>query len=128
MGDVQNWRTETDASDYFGQQKKQLQVADRRPVIRRASDLVGPGIGSYATRVEDFNALLVTFNGFYSALVGALNAPNETENFVGLVASDAELGGVQMFTGLTSGARYQRTFNRSPADPELIGWTAWVEV
>lgn len=126
MSNVQNWRTETNATDYFGQQKKQLQVADRRPVIRRASDLVGPGINTYAIRIDDFNNLLATFNGFYSALAGAFNAPNTEENFVGHVASDAELGGVQVFTGLTSGFTYTRLFNRSPADPELIGWTGWV--
>lgn len=125
MSNTQNWRQETDADVYFQHQKKQGALADRRPVIRRASDLVGPGINTYAIRIDDFNNLLATFNGFYSALLGALNAPNSTENFVGYVASDAELGGVQVFTGVTSGSTYTRIFNRSPADPELIGWTAW---
>jgi len=122
----QNWRTDIDAGDYFGQQKKTLAMADRRPVIRRAADLVGPGIGANTVRITDYNNLLATFNGFYSSASGADNAPNADENFVGYVVSDAEFGGRQVFTGLTSGATYSRLFNRSLADPELIGWSAWV--
>lgn len=34
-----NWRTEVDAEDYFGHQKKKLDIADRRPLIRRGSGL-----------------------------------------------------------------------------------------
>lgn len=122
---TQNWRPEITGTDYFGHQKKQLQVADRRPVIRRASDLVGPGINSTAVRITDFNDPLATFNGYYSADVGALNAPNSDEPFVGQTISDATLGGRQVFTGLVSGAEFARTFVRSPTDSETLGWGNW---
>lgn len=75
MSDSQNWRTDTNAQDYFTHQKKQIQVSDRRPVIRRASDLVGPGIGASAIRISDFNDLSVLYNGYYSAVPGVLNGP-----------------------------------------------------
>lgn len=122
---TQGWREETDAGDYFLHQQKQLQVADRRPVIKKGSDLVGPGIAANAVRITDFDNLLATFNGYYSAAPGALGAPNTTEAFVGFVISDATLGGRQVFTGLTSGIEYSRTFTRSPVDPEALGWSNW---
>lgn len=120
----QNWRTEVKAEDYFAHAKKAAQITERRPVPR-TSDLVGPGIGATAVRITDYNDLLATFNGFFSSAPGAAGAPNATEAFVGNVFSDAELGGVQTFTGLTSGTEYRRSFTRSPIDPETIGWGEW---
>lgn len=122
----QSWRVQTDALDYFGQRDKQLRVADRRPVIRRASDLVGPGIGASATRVTDFNDLLATYNGFYSSAPGAFNAPVSTGAFVFMVVSDADLGGMQLATRLTTNVQYRRVFTRSPSDPSSLTWTSWV--
>jgi hypothetical protein len=128
MSGNQNWRTEIDAQDYFGHQQKKLQIADRRPVIRKASDLVGPGIGALAVRVTNFNDLLATYNGYYSAAVGALSAPNDTDTFVGATVSDAELGGIQTFTSLTTGVIYQRVFTRNPADASAVYWGDWQTV
>lgn len=133
MSESQNWRTGIDASDYFGSQKKQLQVADRRPVIRRAADLVGPGINSSAVPIKDFSSLLATYNGYYSA-VSAANAPipsdssTPEEEYVGYVAMDSDLGGEQVFTELNSGDVYRRVFLRAPMSPESIAWGPWVWV
>lgn len=121
----ENWRIETNGFDYLQHQQKKGNLADRRPVIRKASDLVGPGIGSASTRVSDWNNLLATFNGYYSSAPGAINAPNATDAFVGYTISDAELGGRQVVTSLATGVEYKRTFNRSPTDPEALGWTVW---
>lgn len=128
MSDSHNWRTEVNAVDYFGHQKKQLNVADRRPVIRRASDLVGPGVAATAVRITDYNDLLATYNGFFSSAPDALNAPGADDPYVGTVVSDAELGGVQMFTNLTTGVVYRRVFNRNPSDAATIYWGAWAAV
>lgn len=121
----QNWRTEVNAQDFFGNQKKQASLDNRRPVIRKPSDLVGPGIAANAIRLDDFNDHLATYDGFFSADVGALNAPNSTDAFVGTVTSDADLGGVQTFAGLTTQAAYQRVFNRNPSDEATIYWGSW---
>lgn len=125
MNDSQNWRTETDASDYFGNQKKRLALSDRKPVIRRASDLVGPGIAAQAVRITNYSDLLATYNGFYSSEAGATDAPTSGEAYVGFVSGDEELGGVQMFTNLDSEVRYQRVFRRNPSDPATIYWGSW---
>lgn len=127
----QNWRVEVDAEDYFGHQRKQLNIADRRPVIRRPSDLVGPGIAQAAVRIEDFNELLVTYNGFFSAAEGATNAPSLVGAHVGWVSSDDELGGVQLFTNLASGVVYRRVFNRTQTDPfshTALIWGVWAAI
>lgn len=121
----QNWRTVVNAGDYFGQEKKTLALADRRPVIRKASDLVGPGISSNAVRITDFNNLLATYNGFFSADVGAVNAPNAVDAFAGTTVSDGHIGGVQTFTSLGDTQTYHRTFTRSPLDSSAVFWGDW---
>lgn len=127
----ENWRTGIDAEDYFGAQKKITEVAQRRPTISSATDLpgLGPGIRQSAIRITNFNDSLATYNGYYSALAGATNAPNSTEAFVGYVLMDDTLGGKQVFTGLTSKQEYTRVFKRLAGDPSTIDWSAgWVYV
>lgn len=121
----QNWRTSTNANDYFGHQKKNVELEQRRPVVRKASDLVGPGIGVSAVRVTDWNDVLATFNGYYSSAPGALNAPGN-ESYVGTTVADPLLGGRQAVTGLVSGFEYSRTFVRNASDPSSISWGTWV--
>lgn len=125
MSNEQNWRIPTDATDYLLHRQKQGDLEQRRPNIRQASDLVGPGIGAYAVRLTDFDDVLATFNGFFSSLPGALNAPNSTGTFVGMTAVDSEMGGVQVFTEMESGDEYRRTFQRYPGDESVILWGTW---
>jgi hypothetical protein len=120
---VQNWRQEIDASDYFGTQKKVLEGVQRRPV-RDPSSLVGPGIAKSATRITDFNDALATYDGYYSALSTAAHAPTSTENFVGHVVMDDVLGGVQVFTGMTTHKEYTRVFRRLAGDAQTIDWSS----
>lgn len=125
MSEAQNWRTETNSIDYFGHQKKRVALNERKPVIRKASDLVGPGIGAQAVRLTNYSDLLATYNGFYASEAGATDAPTPDEAYVGFVSGDAELGGVQMFTNLETEVRYQRVFRRNPSDPATIYWGDW---
>jgi len=130
MSGEEDWRIDSDALTYFGHQQKKTNVADRRPVIRKAADLVGPGINAQATIITDFNNLLATYNGYYSAEAGAFGAPNADEAFVGITVMDATLGGYQLFTGLGTGSgqglTWRRKFIRNPADYSSISWEAWV--
>jgi hypothetical protein len=122
----QDWRIETEATDYFQHRDKRLVTEERRPIIRKSSDLVGPGIGSGAVRITDYNDILATFNGYYSSVPGALYAPNPTDSFIGHVIMDTELGGRQTFTSLVSGNEYTRVFRRSPSDADSISYGAWL--
>lgn len=121
----QNWRTEVTGLDYLQHQKKQGQIDNRRPVIRKASDLVGPGISANATVISDFNDTLATFDGYFGAVAGAANAPTSGQAYVGIVTSDGDLGGMQVFYGMTDGGTYKRMFTRSPADATALSWGAW---
>lgn len=126
MSSERNGRPDHDnASVYFGNQKKKTTLADRRPLIRRASDLVGPGISVYSVPISDFNNLLATFNGYFSADGTAANSPVGGEQFVGTVASDETMGGVQTFTSLTTESVWQRVFRRAPGDSETLSWGTW---
>lgn len=128
----QNWRTPVDAEDYFTSQQKKLNIADRRPVIRRPSDLVGPGIAADAVRITDWNDALATFNGFFSSAAGALNAPDlvrpaaDRSAVMGWVTGDPELGGIQEVRLLRDGLNFTRTFTRNPNDPSIITWSTWM--
>lgn len=121
-------RIGVNAEDYFLDNQKKLNLSDRRPVTRRASDLVGPGISGHAVRVTDWSDLLATFNGFFSSAPNANGAPNATHVFVGYVVSDDELGGIQNLTSLNSNAVFQRTFTRNPSDPTVLYWSTWKTV
>lgn len=128
MSGEQGWRTPVDAYDYLSHKQKQNDLADRRPVIRKAADLVGPGIGSQAVALADFNDLLATYNGYYAGVTAAANAPTNSEGYVGFTVMDANQGGVQTFTGMTSGRTYRRLFRRNPSDLDSIFFDAWKEV
>lgn len=129
-----DWRVEQTGEDYFGHQQKRGNVADRRPVIRRASDIVGPGIDAQAVRLDNFNDVLATFNGFFSAEAGAENSPDPVAellpDFIGYsghVVSDSALGGEQVFTELGTGNVYRRRFLRALYAPESVTWTDWTK-
>lgn len=131
-----NWRPEVEAGDYFGHRQREFDIADRRPVIRKPSDLagMGPGIGANSVGLIDFNDTLATYDGFYSAS-RAVNGPEpettgpdtgfDTHEYVGTVSSDANLGGVQEFTRLSTGVVYRRVFRRAPEDETFISWGTW---
>lgn len=120
---TKNWRTEVDSTDFFGNQKKSLAMSERRPTSR-VSDVVGPGISGSAVRIVDFNERVATFNGYYSALDGALDAP-ASGAFVGYTVMDSELGGTQVFTSLSTGIEYTRIFLRNPSDADFIVYGTW---
>lgn len=125
---TEDWRIQTTGEDYLRAQQKRVATEQRRPVIRKASDLVGPGIGSAAVMITDYNDILATFNGYYSSEAGALYAPNSTDQFIGTVVMSDTLGGVQTFTSLTTGVEYTRTFLRSPGDESDISFGVWHSV
>lgn len=121
----EDWRIGTDAKTYFLHEQKANRIERRRPTVRTAGDLVGPGIDASATTVTNWNDVLATFDGYFSSAAGAASAPTPGEPYVGHTVSDADLGGYQTLTGVTSGSIWVRTFNRNAADPETVGFTPW---
>lgn len=129
----QDWRITTGPEDYFRNEQKKLAMDQRRPVIRRAADLVGPGIGASAVRITDFNDVLATFNGYFSAFGGAGGAANSpiptgaAVPLVGYTFMDSEFGGVQTFTNLEASVEYRRSFTRAPSAPDTLTWSTWTK-
>jgi hypothetical protein len=93
-----DWPIVTDAEGYFRQNEKRLLHEERRPLVKTASDLMGPGIAPHAVLIFDWNNEVTAFNGFYYSEPGAMNTPDGTSatNFwMGQSIADAEGNGVQ---------------------------------
>lgn len=140
-----NWRIPTDAATYMGAQKKRAELEQRRPVVRRAADLVGPGIGGSAVVITDYNDTLALFDGYFASgnisatanaqgrgarngpipIVGGPWAGYDFNPYVGITAMDGVLGGTQRFTNVVSGNIYTRIFLRNPSDPTSVTFGSW---
>jgi hypothetical protein len=122
----QNWRTRVTAQDHFGQQKRISEIEQRRPAPRNGRDLgLGPGIGSSAVVVTNWNDLLAQFDVYYSSAPAHFGAPIDTVGFVGITYHDSTYGGTQQVTGLVSGNHYRRVFRRNPSDARSVSFAAW---
>lgn len=101
----QNWVVPTNAQEFFSQQNRRLGQEERRPSVRKASDLLGPGIAPYAVPLTDFNSDMAAFNGFFIAEPSApdLNGgPDNTKWWIGQTIADQFNGGWQMFSTFQS--------------------------
>ena len=83
MGGQNNWRTGITGEDWMRGMEKRVLHEERRPQIRTASDILGPGIAPYCIRIEDWNAPETLFNGFWYSEPGAFNAPKSDRYWIG---------------------------------------------
>jgi len=84
-------------NDWMRDVEKRLINQERRPSASPAEDLVGPGVGTYARLVEDWNAQGPVVNGFFYSYAGrrVFNSPDDTKDWVGLVLADPDGHGFQ---------------------------------
>jgi len=94
---VQNsWRPTIDFNDWMRDIEKRLMHEERRPSVRPAFDVVGPGISTYSQQVEDWNSDGPVVNGFfYSTADQVVNSPDDTRKWMGLVQANALGQGLQ---------------------------------
>lgn len=78
MGGQNSWRTNITFTDWMRDIEKRILNEERRPSIRSASDLMGPGAGPYAILTVDWNADETTFNGWFYSEPGAQNSPDDS--------------------------------------------------
>lgn len=83
MGGTNAWRTGITGEDWMRGMEKRVLHEERRPQIRTASDILGPGIAPYCIRIEDWNAPETLFNGFWYSEPGAFNAPKSDRYWIG---------------------------------------------
>lgn len=98
----QNWAIPQTAEEYFSQQAKRQGQEERRPQIRKASDLLGPGVAAFAVEIDDFSGDIAAFNGFFIAPPGAANSPDNTKWWIGQTIATQADGGTQMFSTFQS--------------------------
>lgn len=63
--------------------EKRVLHEERRPQVRTASDILGPGIAPYCVRIEDWNTDETYFNGFFYSEPGAFNTPKSERYWMG---------------------------------------------
>lgn len=101
MGGQNSGRIAQGTEDWMRDMEKRILYVERRPEIRTAADLLGPGIAANSIPIQDWNEERTLFNGFFHSLPGALNAPDATPStryWMGYVIAN------------TDGSGYQRVF------------------
>lgn len=128
MGGQNNWPQNITMNDWMRDMEKRILHEERRPQIRTASDLLGPGFGPYAIRVLDWNDDVTGFDGFFWADTGSRNSPDPAKAWMGQTVANSDGSGYQLVTDYGSTAvpppRFIRTFT-SPAGGARV-FTAWM--
>lgn len=83
--------------------EKRVLHEERRPNIRTASDLMGPGLSPYSVLINDWNADETAFNGFFHTDPLALNTPDNTRYWMGTSQATPEGYGLQRVTEYQGG-------------------------
>lgn len=133
MGGTNNGRISITMDDWMRDMEKRVLHEERRPLVRSASDLLGPGLAPTAVQLLDWNDPATAFNGFFWTAPGAINSPDGNKSWMGFSVCNAIGDGYQMvyqYTGWTypyvvsnalfndpnnsSPPQYFRTFNTPP--------------
>ena len=133
MATPRNDRNPETMSDWMNQRLKREMHEARRPQVRRASDLLGPGFGPFAIQTRDWNADEVAFNGFFFSDDDGtvLHSPDPAMIWLGLVIAANRGHGVQQLFGHTMPIgdppmRFIRTFHASITG--LRTYAPWTEL
>lgn len=128
MSSSQDWPIPQGIGDFLGQQNKRLSQEERRPQVRKASDLLGPGFAPFAVAVDDLNGDVAAFNGLFIVPPGTPNSPDPAKWWVGETIANEVNGGSQRFsTFQTLDAPHMtmmRGFSYAPDSPQRF-YSAW---
>jgi hypothetical protein len=115
----QDWPQPTDAMEAFRQTEKRMQRQERRPVVQKASDLLGPGIAPHAVEVPSWRDSAAAFNGFYWTQPGATkDAPDADHFWIGQTTASSDGFGIQRVL----------TFHETAYFPPKVYWRQFVNV
>jgi len=103
MGGANSWRAPQDAADWMREIEKRVLHEERRPSVRTASDLMGPGLSPYSILINDWNAAETNFNGFFHSDPGALYTPDNTRYWMGTSQATPDGYGLQRVTEYQGG-------------------------
>lgn len=91
---AKDWRPVVSGSDWMRDQEKRVMSQERRPQVKHASDLLGPGFAPFAVQLRDWNAPEARFNGFWVGEAAA-NAPTPTGVYLGVTVGSIDGHAVQ---------------------------------
>jgi hypothetical protein len=134
MGGQNNYRQIITTDDWMRDMEKRTLHESRRPQIRTASDLLGPGIGPQAIEIRDWNDEVTSFNGFFYSTPGAQNSPDPARYWMGYVIATEDGAGYMVVyeyaldaTLATVPVRtYFRNFQTTPGSLRSFG--QWVSL
>lgn len=132
MGGQNSQRIDHTFDGWMRDVEKRSLNQDRRPEIRSASDLLGPGFSPYSVEIRDWNDDATAFNGMYHSTPGALNGPDDTSFWMGRTQGTTDGFGLQrvcQYAGIDGDARGEewerRFFAPGAAD---IAYSSWALV
>jgi hypothetical protein len=91
---ARDWRPVVGHGDWMRSMEKRVGSQERRQEVRKASDLLGPGLGPYAVALDDWNSPAARFNGLWFS-VDAVNAPTPTGTYLGSTVATQEGAALQ---------------------------------
>lgn len=74
---------------------KRILHEERRPQIRTAADIMGPSLGPFAIRIDDWNQDEAAFNGIVYTEPGALHSPDGDAYWMGTTMGTVDGFGIQ---------------------------------
>lgn len=131
MGGQNGGRQALTFNDWQHDLEKRQLSQERRPVIRSAADLMGPGLGPTAVQLVDWNDDATAFNGLYFSEPGALNGPDSTSYWMGTVeVTEDGVGFQRVRRYIVSGDDVLEEWGRVFADPgtgarDYSAWQLW---
>lgn len=129
MGGHNAYRTQQSADDWMREMEKRMLHEERRPLIRNAADILGPGIAPYTNEIQDWSAPATMLNGFYFTRPGAINSPDGSQYWIGQTQATSDGAGYELVhqfdpvTGVITGDSYIRYFY-TPVGGQTI-YTDW---
>jgi len=125
MPGYQSWSPITGMDEWMTQQEKRVAHEERRPLVRTAADIMGPGLAPHATPVSDWNSEETRFNGiFYSEPdIGVQHSPDPASLWIGVsYATEDGRGYQQVWDDSDPVISYTRTFTTLGDSTEFTDW------
>lgn len=114
--------------DWMRSTEKRLGHEERRPIVRRASDLLGPGFAPYAVHTVNWNSEETQFNGLFYSETGAENTPDNSMTWIGTVIATRDGRGVQEVWNFDGPEPLHYTRSWTTGNNPIPTWTAWTAV
>lgn len=130
MGQENDYPIAYDAEGVMRHMEKRLRHEERRPSVRKAADLLGPGLGPHAVTIDDLDGDVAAFNAIVFAPIGTTNSPDPAKDWIGEVIATAAEGGRQTLSTFRAAdsphETWVRAFNYIPGTTVRV-YTPWVQ-